>query len=262
MTDDLSLFRGPLRTITGMSVNRADATLRVRGAGEVKIHTKRGAITLSNVLYVPGLRVNLISGSSLCNTGMLGSFDKNVLYIRGKNGNVTLKAIRHGGLYVVKEVNLSVTHVYSTRVMSAYTAQTQTAEDIINHSQEENLIDLSQQAQPQTDLSKNQPEKETPESVIEQYRLWHRRFAYMNEKKLQDLHKITTLQKAINKSKGTEICEVCALANIYNRTNTQLAERKQNLLDLVSIDICGPLPTALTGAKYFLEMVNNHTRKS
>jgi hypothetical protein len=47
-----------------------------------------------------------------------------------------------------------------------------------------------------------------------------------------------------------------------NRINAQVAARKENLLDLVLIDICGPLPIALSGAQYFLEIVDNYLRKT
>jgi hypothetical protein len=59
-----------------------------------------------------------------------------------------------------------------------------------------------------------------------------------------------------------EPCEVCALIKIRNRTNGRVSERKFNLLDLALIDICGPLPPAFSGARYFLKIVNNYTRKS
>ena len=84
----------------------------------------------------------------------------------------------------------------------------------------------------------------------------------MGEQKLKSLSVVTTLQKAIRKPSEMEPCEVCALTKMRNRTNARVSERKDNLLDLVSIDICGPLPVALSGARYFLEAVDNHTRKS
>jgi hypothetical protein len=47
-----------------------------------------------------------------------------------------------------------------------------------------------------------------------------------------------------------------------NRTNARVLKRKDNLLDFVLIDICGSLPVTLSGARYFLEAVDNYTRKS
>jgi hypothetical protein len=52
------------------------------------------------------------------------------------------------------------------------------------------------------------------------------------------------------------------VTKMRNRTNAYVSERKANLLDLILIDICGPLPAALSGARYFLEAVDSYTRKS
>jgi hypothetical protein len=46
-----------------------------------------------------------------------------------------------------------------------------------------------------------------------------------------------------------------------NRINARVSERKDNLLNLVLINICESLPMTLSGARYFLEAVNNNTRK-
>ena len=51
-------------------------------------------MNLSNVLYVPDLGVNLLSGAALCNMGLQGSFDKQALYIHNKKGSLVLKAIK------------------------------------------------------------------------------------------------------------------------------------------------------------------------
>jgi hypothetical protein len=47
-----------------------------------------------------------------------------------------------------------------------------------------------------------------------------------------------------------------------NRTNARVLKRKDNLLNLVLINICGLLFIAFSGARYFLKAVNNYTRKS
>jgi hypothetical protein len=56
--------------------------------------------------------------------------------------------------------------------------------------------------------------------------------------------------------------EVYTLTKMRNRTNTCVSERKDNLLDLVLINIYGSLSITLSGARYFLEAVDNYTRKS
>jgi hypothetical protein len=80
--------------------------------------------------------------------------------------------------------------------------------------------------------------------------------------KLQDLYKITILQKAIYKLKEKSVYEVCAITKMRNKTNNKVSERKLSLLDLISINIYGLLPTILSGTQYFLKIVNNHIKKS
>jgi hypothetical protein len=47
-----------------------------------------------------------------------------------------------------------------------------------------------------------------------------------------------------------------------NRTNARVLKRKDNLLNLVLINIYELLFIIFSGARYFLKAVNNHTRKS
>ena len=64
----------------------------------------------------------------------------------------------------------------------------------------------------------------------------------------------------IVKEKG-HVCEVCALTKFRNKRGHQVSERKAAILNLVSIDICGPLPLSYAGYSYFLEIVDNHLQK-
>ena len=65
----------------------------------------------------------------------------------------------------------------------------------------------------------------------------------------------------ITKPSKIESCEVYTTMKMRNWTNRYISKRKDNLLDFILINICGPLPTALSGARYFLKIVNNYTRK-
>jgi hypothetical protein len=40
-----------------------------------------------------------------------------------------------------------------------------------------------------------------------------------------------------------------------------MLERKSYLLNLVLINICGPLLKVFSGARYFLKIINNYIRK-
>ena len=105
------------------------------------------------------------------------------------------------------------------------------------------------------------PTPNKADKILETYRLWHRRFAHLGREKLRNLHKVTTLEKPIPISKDEDhVCEVCALTKLTNKRG-KTTERKTSLLALVSIDICGPLPASREGYIYFLEIVNNYSRK-
>jgi hypothetical protein len=70
---------------------------------------------------------------------------------------------------------------------------------------------------------------------------------------------ITTLQKAIRKLSKMKPYKIYALIKMRNRTNAHVLERKDNLLDLILINICGLLSITFSGARYFLEAVDNYT---
>jgi hypothetical protein len=84
----------------------------------------------------------------------------------------------------------------------------------------------------------------------------------MGEEKLKSLNRVITLQRAIHKPRQINPYKVYAVTKMRNRTNAYVSERKANLLDLILINICRPLPVALSGARYFLKAVDSYTRKS
>ena len=105
MTDQLHLFRGPLRRVEKRSVRvGGDIRLRIKGVGSAQVQTEGGVMNLSNVLYVPDLGVNLLSGNALCQKGLQGSFDKRALYMHDKKGSLVLKAVKQGGIYIVNRI--------------------------------------------------------------------------------------------------------------------------------------------------------------
>ena len=85
----------------------------------------------------------------------------------------------------------------------------------------------------------------------------------MGTEKLRRFHNITTLLKNIpTKYINKDICEVYALSKIKKYHKRTAARNKLNLLKLISINIYGPLPNKINKNCYFLEIINNYTRKS
>ena len=55
--------------------------------------------------------------------------------------------------------------------------------------------------------------------------------------------------------------KVYIITKITNKRNRELAKRMPRILILVSIDIYGPLPLSRLGYEYFLEVINNYSRR-
>src|SRR6266536_3251109 len=85
----------------------------------------------------------------------------------------------------------------------------------------------------------------------------------MGTGKLRRLYNITTLLKTIPiKYINKDIYKVCALLKIKKYRKRTAAPDKLNPLKLISIDICGSLFNRIDESRYFLEIINNYTRKS
>jgi hypothetical protein len=113
MTDQLSLFRGTLKKkVRSSSVLGVGGTrLRIEGVGEVRIQTEGGEMTLLNILYIPGLGTNLLSGGALCEAGLYKSFNKRAIYMRADNGSLVLKAVKQDGIYIMNWISKNVRHM-------------------------------------------------------------------------------------------------------------------------------------------------------
>src|SRR5436189_5080309 len=82
--------------------------------------------------------------------------------------------------------------------------------------------------------------------------------------KLQYLHKVTGLKRRIQilPSAKRSPCEVCKLSKLWNQIHKELSPWKNMILELVSVDACGPLPRTLRGNQYFSQIVDNATCKA
>ena len=97
---------------------------------------------------------------------------------------------------------------------------------------------------------------------VETYKLWHRRFAYLDAAKLWELHRVITLKRSIliveNKEKS---CQICAVIKLCNKRNHHVSERKSTILILVSINICDSLLLLRQEYQYFMKLIDNHSRR-
>ena len=91
--------------------------------------------------------------------------------------------------------------------------------------------------------------------------LWHKRLGHMSEKGLQVLFK----KELLPGLKGTHLktCVHC-LAGKQHRVSfhKNVASRKENILELIHSDVCGPLKVRThSGALYFVTFIDDYSRK-
>ena len=70
------------------------------GVCELKVPSRRTTL-LKDVLFVPNLGVNLLSGRKICSQpGVKGSFDSQTMYFTHRNKKI-MRADIQGGIYIV-----------------------------------------------------------------------------------------------------------------------------------------------------------------
>ena len=204
---------------------------------------------MEDTLFVPGLGVNLISAKRLCKKGLQGSFDKDSMYV-SKEGKPVVMAKQKEGLYVVSHVSSK----YKGKAFIAHKKKAFPVIDINDHEAEEKS---------DTDPDDSDVEEAKSKSDRRLYRKMHRRFAHYGPNMISKLHKVTTLQNQIKvPPRERRICKSCQVGKMRNRTSKTLAVHKKEALELVSLDIAGPFPTSLRGNRYFLQLIDNFTRKN
>jgi hypothetical protein len=136
--------------------------------------------------------------------------------------------------------------------------------DIVNPMPTEHCRHQAYLGDSQSESSSTNQKEETPEVAKKRFELWHRRFAHCDPEKLRYLHRVTDLKERIRIPSNTRRspCEVCKLSKLRNRIRKELSPWKETILELVSIDACGPLPRTLRGNEYFGQIVDNATRKA
>ena len=90
--------------------------------------------------------------------------------------------------------------------------------------------------------------------------LMYRRFGHMGNEVLRNIHHVTD-HGPIQLLNEKHICSSCQIGKITRYVNHAVAERRDNILDSVLGDTCGPFPKSISGNVYFVNLVNNATRR-
>jgi hypothetical protein len=255
MTDKLHLFRGPLIHTKRIPIQVGGGELYSCQRGTVVIECEDGSSGLvEGALYVPKLGVNLISAKRLCKNGLKGSFDSESIHI--KDGRKTvIYAQQNRGLYIVKHISKR----YKEKALAADQPEDTLAADQPEDTQEMNIKDDNSEEDPDN----SEDEKPATKAQRRLYRLMHRRFGHYGPGLIRNLHKVTTLKNKIRiPPPERRVCGPCKLAKMRNKISKKLARHKAEVLQLISLDIAGPFTKSLRGNRYFMQIIDNYTRKN
>ncbi|GFV87004.1 copia protein [Trichonephila clavipes] len=226
--NDKSLFLD-LKPITNMKMSLAteDKSCPVEGIGTLRFRVKyKGRfheITLTDVLFNPKLRRNLLSGSRLESKGAHFVGTKGKINVFNKDWIKLFSATRHENLYFLSRIIIIYQRVKKL-VFSDVTAKTKNGS-------------------------------------IE---IWHQRFCHVNNDYLVKTSKNDSVKGLPRLTdNGKTHCIPCKLAKSkrvsFKKTG---AVRSKRPLELLHMDLCGPMPTESQGGnKYFLSIIDDYSRK-
>ena len=111
------------------------------------------------------------------------------------------------------------------------------------------------------ELSEERPDFNQDEAFLAQTATWdiyYRRFGHLGYRSLCNLYKVTTLDSPVPQPDHDNHCMDCALANL-TRSKGPLAQRSDERLGRIHVDICGPFKDAVSkdGHRYWLEIVDS-----
>ena len=99
---------------TGSNLKLANhASTKVQGTGDVVIHTARNAsntVTLTNTLYVPDVRANLISVTKIVDKGNAVTFTKSGAVVKDSSRNTKITASRVEDLFFIQGKSVLRSH--------------------------------------------------------------------------------------------------------------------------------------------------------
>ena len=205
------------------------ATSEIKGQGNVVLKMTSGKeLTLQDVLYVPDIRKNLVSGSLLNKHGFRLVFESDVVTL-SKKGMFVGKGYVMDGMFklnvmVVKAKN----DVAKNDVMVANTKN----------------------------ASMN--EKKSFVYLLESPNLWHGRLGHVNFDTIRRLINMNCIPKF--KIDSNKKCETCIEAKM-TRTSFHSIHRQSEPLELVHTDLCDFKSTQSRGGnKYFMTFIDDSTK--
>ena len=191
------------------------STVKVMGKGDIKIKTKNVFVErISNVLYVPSLKSNLLSAGQLQEKGYV----------------ITIK---QGACEIYDPVRgaIAVVHMSSNRL---FPLKIETVQASL-------MVEIKDPSW-----------------------LWHYRYGHLSFgglKTLKQKNMVTGLPQIIAPS---QICEECVVGKQHcSQFPKNKSWRAKDVLELVHLDICGPInPSSNGGKNYLITFIDDFSRKT
>ncbi|XP_074302539.1 uncharacterized protein LOC141634162 [Silene latifolia] len=194
-------------------------------------------IILYNVLFIPGFKHNLLSVGQLLSTSkLLIHFSVNECMIQDPASNLSVAVCpRIGGLYKLNAPllkNEDLNHSLVTDVCNNVVTGT------LNNSVHETVSSCNKEC-----------------NAVKSVNLIHARLGHTS---LAKMHHIVGIDC---KNLKSYYCDTCIIAKIHKQPFIRSDSRAKQSFDLLHIDLWGPYKVqTLSGASYFLTVVDDHTR--
>ncbi len=269
MTDQLRLFSDSLVCIKRCIIKVEEGKLYVNHCDTTVMQNHhKNSVKLSFVLYVSKLKMNLLSERRMYEKDLQESFDDKDLYMHDKQRKQMIETLECKDVYIVERIanNLDEFTLLSAMqrdISSAFSAM----HSSMNLDDSMNLNHFASY----TDVIHHENEIEVDHDQLsfandksfKLYKLWHCCFTHLKSAKLRQLHKIITLKKSILINNSHEnVYKICALIKFINKQEHNVSDWKISILTLIFINICKSLSSSLDSESYFLEIVDNHFRKT
>ncbi len=226
------------------------------------------SVKLFSVLHVSKLKMNLLSERRMCKKDLQESFDDKDLYMHDKREKQMIETLECKDVYIVKRIanNLDEFALLSAMqrdVSSAFSAMhsSMNLDDSMNL---DHFASYTNEIHHENEIEVDHDQLSfANDKSFKLYKLWHCCFTHLESAKLCQFHKIITLKKfiLINNS-HKNVCEICALIKFINKREHNVNNWKTSILTLFFINICESLSSFLDSESYFLEIVDNHFRKT
>jgi len=269
MIDQLRLFSESLIHIKRRIIKVEKRKLYVNHCDTAVMQNHhKNSVKLFSVLHVFKLKMNLLFERRMCEKDLQESFDDKDLYMHDKWEKQMIETLECKDVYIVKRI---ANDLDKFALLSAMQRDISSAFSMTHNSMNlDDSMNLDHSAS-HTNVIHHENEVEVDHDQLsfandksfKLYKLWHCRFTYLESAKLRQLHKIITLKKSIFINDNHEnVCEICALIKFINKQEHNISNWKTSILTFIFIDICKSLSLFLNSESYFLEIMNNHFRKT